>query len=159
MNRAEQTVLVQPMLDHVVEECTAFDREEVFDRMLDECYSFEAVGGPFEYMLPSRVLQEVDPIAYRCGCNDYMDSLETYEIEGETYYISDVVSAQSDYIDTLEWELSDLEDRLSDLEDEGPDDTGDLRTDEHVFGDRLDEVRADIERLRERIEACKTYQF
>jgi hypothetical protein len=127
--------------------------------MLDEVYDFKAVGGPFEYMLPSRVLKEMDPTGYRCGCNDYIDSLDTYEVEGETYYIHDVTKAQEEYIDGLESELSDLEEALSDLEDEGPADTGCLRTDESVHEDRLDEVRADIEWLKGRIEACKTYQF
>ncbi len=159
MNRAEQTVLVQPMLDRIVEECTAIDCEEVFDQMLDEIYDFKAVGGPFAYMLPSRVLREIDPTAYRCGIADYMDSLETYEVEGETYYTSDVTKAQEEYIDGLESELSELEEALSELDDEGPADTGCLRTDEAIHEDEMDEVGADIDRLTERIEACKSYQF
>jgi hypothetical protein len=157
--RAEQTALVQPMLDHIVEECTFIDCDEVFDQMLDEIYDFKAVGGPFADMLPSRVLREIDPIAYRCGINDYIDSLDTYEIEGDTYYIHDVTKAQEEYIDGLESELSDLEDQLSELENEGPVDTGDLAFDESVHEEEMDKVRADIERLTERIEACKTYQF
>ena len=159
MNRAEQTALVQPMLDHIVEECTFIDCDEVFDSMLDELYDFKAVGGPFEYMLPSRVLREMDPTAYRCGRNDYIDSLDPYEIEGDTYYIHDVTKAQEEYIDGLESELSDLEDHLSELEDDGPADTGDLTFDEQNHYARLAEVSDEIDRLTERIEACKTYQF
>lgn len=161
MNRAEQTTLVQPMLDHIVEECTAIDCDEVFDQMLDEVYDFSEVGGPFEYMQASRVLAGVDPIAYRCGCNDYIDSLETYEIEGETYYICDVTKSQEGYIEGLEAELSDLEDKLSNNRDE----LEDLREeglDESELESRVeecDELETQITDLQQRIEACKTYQF
>lgn len=51
---------------------------EVYDRydeMLDECTPIVKVG-MLEYS-PSRVLKEVDPIAYRCDINDWLDSLVT----------------------------------------------------------------------------------
>ena len=51
----------------------------------------------------SRILEELDPIAFRCGLTDYVDTLEMTEDE--------------DYR-ALEDELSDLEDELSYLEDE-----------------------------------------
>ncbi len=158
MNRAEQTALVQPMLDHIVNECTAIDCEEVFDQTLDEVYDFKAVGGPFAHMLPSRVLREVDPIAYRCGCNDYIDSLGTYEVEGGTYYIHDVTKAQEEYIDGLESELSDLESHIDDLIYE--------QTERHEDGidcessqEEIDEMHQKIDDMQTLIEACKTYQF
>ena len=44
-----------------------------YDEMIDDCTPMVKVGS-LEY-LPSRVLKEVDPIAYRCGLNDYLDSL------------------------------------------------------------------------------------
>jgi hypothetical protein len=44
-----------------------------YDEMIDECTPMVKVGN-LEY-LPSRVLKELDPIAYRCGLNDYLDSL------------------------------------------------------------------------------------
>ena len=73
----------------VREELTPFDAEKAFDDMLDDCYSFDKVGGPFAYMSPSSVLKEVDPTAYRCGTNDYVDGLIgetlTDEIGGEHY--------------------------------------------------------------------------
>ena len=49
---------------------------EVYDRydeMLDECTPIVKVG-MLEY-LPSRVLKEVDPIAYRCDLSDWLSSL------------------------------------------------------------------------------------
>ena len=51
---------------------------EVYDRyneMLDECTPIVKVG-MLEY-LPSRVLREVDLIAYNCDLNDWLDSLAT----------------------------------------------------------------------------------
>ena len=46
---------------------------DAYDEMIDDCTPMVKVGS-LEY-LPSRVLKEVDPIAYRCGLNDYLDSL------------------------------------------------------------------------------------
>lgn len=46
--------------------------EEMYDDMIDEIYGEVKVGVTFS---ASRVLKELDPIAYRCGFNDYMDSL------------------------------------------------------------------------------------
>ena len=72
------------------------DYESQYDDMLDECYP------ELFNMLPSRILSECDPIAYRCGLNDYVDSLE--------------ISDDKDY-QLLEEELSELENELQDLEE------------------------------------------
>lgn len=73
--------------DAVAGELKAIDTGTAYDEMLDECFSFESVGGPFARMLPSRVLEEVDPIAYRCGQNDYEDSQrDEWEEVGGSYY-------------------------------------------------------------------------
>jgi hypothetical protein len=48
--------------------------EEMYDEMLDECYP-DMFGH-----CASKILSEVDPIAYRCGLADFSDQ---YEIEGE----------------------------------------------------------------------------
>ena len=53
--------------------CCINDIEELYDDMLDDCYPMVKIG-TLEY-LPSRVLKEVDPIAYRCGMNDYESAL------------------------------------------------------------------------------------
>tara|TARA_R100001082_G_C4234642_1_gene104720 strand:- start:98 stop:325 length:228 start_codon:yes stop_codon:yes gene_type:complete len=50
--------------------------EDVYDsynNMIDDCSPMVRIGN-LEYM-PSEVLKRVDPIAYRCGLNDYLDSL------------------------------------------------------------------------------------
>jgi len=64
------------------------DLEKQYDEMLDECSTVEIGVIKFD---ASRVLQEMDPTAYRCGYSDYTDSLELDElddIDGNTVYIS-----------------------------------------------------------------------
>lgn len=56
--------------------------EEYYDRMLDECYDEIEICG-YSYS-PSIALYRVDEVAYRCGMNDYYDSLASdieYELE------------------------------------------------------------------------------
>jgi hypothetical protein len=72
----------------VIEELDKIDTDELYDQMLDDCFSLESVGGPFAHMSASRVLKEVDPVAYRCGKNDWEDSEsreQWEEIEGDYY--------------------------------------------------------------------------
>lgn len=55
------------------EELENNDNEEEYDDMLDSCYpDIEIMGMTYS---TSKVLSEVDPIAYRCGHSDYNDSL------------------------------------------------------------------------------------
>ena len=85
-------------------ELTSINTEELYDQMLDDCYSFKPVGGIFALMEPHRVLAEMDPIAYRCGVNDYEDSLrDEYECVNDLYYdrkevqdIRDTVKAKAE---------------------------------------------------------------
>lgn len=68
-------------VDHI-DEINEFDQFEVlteqeatelYDDMLDDCNEVVQVCG-MSYN-PSRVLKEVDPIAYNCGFSDFCDSL------------------------------------------------------------------------------------
>ena len=56
---------------------------EMYDEMLDECHEDVKVCG-MTYNT-SRVLKEVDPIAYRCGFSDYTSHLEEDHIYVEGY--------------------------------------------------------------------------
>jgi len=49
-----------------------YDLHERYDDMLDECCDEVRIGS-LSYM-PSRALKEVDPIAYRVGFSDWLDS-------------------------------------------------------------------------------------
>ena len=73
------------------------DYESSYDDMLDKCYT-EVFN-----ILPSRILSECDPIAYRCGLYDYLDGLD----------VSDDANYQK-----LEQELEELQAELEELEEE-----------------------------------------
>lgn len=89
MNSKErQTEIEKRLTERVADDLIAIDTETLYDDMLDECYDFSNVGGPFAYMSPARVLAEVDPVAYRCGKNDYEDaeSRDNWEEVDGAYY-------------------------------------------------------------------------
>lgn len=97
--------------EKVKAELTPFDVDSAFADMLDELYSFDSVGEPFEGLLPSRVLKECDETAFRCGVNDYADSLckdgRIEEIAGD-YYDADEVQTIRDEVEE-EWTTDDEE--------------------------------------------------
>lgn len=72
------------------------DYEDQYCDSIDEMG--DVVIGSLTYQA-SRVLKEIDPIAYSCGLNDFVDSLELNP-------------------DDLEEELEELEDQLIELDDE-----------------------------------------
>lgn len=75
------------------------DHEDDFDEVLDEGGAVVVGGCEF---LPSRILRELDPIAYRCGLNDYVDSID--------------LSDDANYCDLCD-ELADLEAELEEVEE------------------------------------------
>ena len=76
-------------------ELDSSDYEDSYNDMLDECYP------ELFNMLPSRILEECDPIAYNCGLSDYVDSIE---LENSSEY-NELVSE----LEELESELEELE--------------------------------------------------
>tara|TARA_R100001510_G_C7649768_1_gene207238 strand:- start:1631 stop:1825 length:195 start_codon:yes stop_codon:yes gene_type:complete len=56
-----------------------YDAEEMYDEWLDSMGEVEVCGLTY---CASRVLKEIDPIAYRCGFNDFLDA-EGYEIDND----------------------------------------------------------------------------
>jgi len=100
----------------VREELTPVDLEQAFDEMIDECYSFDGIGGPFEHMSPSRVLAEMDPTARRCGIADMSDNEDYEEIGGDSYDRREVERIREDVTTEYDDELADADD--DDEEDE-----------------------------------------
>ena len=139
-----KTETLQKLLSHVTSECKTIDREARFDEMLDQCYSFESVGGPFAHMSPSSVLKECDPTAYRCGVNDWADGERWAEIEGEYYDSDDVETAREAFVEEMESEVSDLED---DIEQKGID-VKDLEAQLEDGEGKASELEAEIEALQ-----------
>ena len=95
--------------NRIIENCKTVNIEDAYNDMLDECYSFDSVGGIFASMSPSRVLRECDPVAYRCGMNDYQDSLGLIEIKSDYYQSDDCEQQREELVAELEAEVSKLE--------------------------------------------------
>lgn len=83
------------------------DFADQFDDMLDESGTVEAGGYSF---YPSRILKELDPTAYRCSLNDFVDSLDVED--------SDEYKALQEEIDQLKSDIEDLESEIEDLENQ-----------------------------------------
>jgi hypothetical protein len=111
----------------VKEELTPIDREQRFRDVLDECYSFKDVGGPFAHMSPSAVLEEMDPIAFRCGVNDYLDdeNVDEYEGDGESYEHDELQALRDQAEEEIDAEIADEEAEAEEAEAE-KDEPGDV---------------------------------
>lgn len=57
----------------VIKEMSDDDLKEQYDEMLDEIYGEVKLGNLT--FSPSRIIRELDPIAYRTGLGEYEDSL------------------------------------------------------------------------------------
>lgn len=87
-NRTQLDELIE---EAIVKELKPIDVEERFRSFLDEVWGDVNICG-YIYST-SRILEEVDPVAFRCGCNDWVDSKTgdtfTEEIRGEIYDFSE----------------------------------------------------------------------
>lgn len=109
MDKITEKQIDAEIAERVKADGTPIDREARFSDMIDELYSFDSVGGPFACMTPSKVLLEMDPVAFRCGVNDYEDSEGWIEIDGEYYDRKEVGAVCDDFADDVESEADDLE--------------------------------------------------
>ena len=88
------------------------DYEDQFDESLDESIP-EIEIGSLTYS-PSHVLKNVDPTAYRCSLNDFVDSLDVEDSDEYKELQEEIDQLQSD-IENLENEIEDLENQIADL--------------------------------------------
>ena len=88
------------------------DFADQFDESLDESIP-EIEIGCLTYS-PSHVLKNVDPTAYRCGLNDFVDSLDVEDSEQYKELQDEIDQLKSD-IEDLENEIEDLENQIADL--------------------------------------------
>ena len=88
------------------------DYENQFDELLDESGTVEAGGF---YFYPSRILKELDPTAYRCGLNDYADSVFDVTENDDYKALQDEIAQLESDIEDLENEIEDLENQIADL--------------------------------------------
>lgn len=109
--------IIQELHDKVKEDLTPLEVNSMYDDMLDECYDLSEVGGPFSHMLASKVLEECDPVAYRCGFTDWLDGERFYEVDGEYYHGTDLERVKVELIDELESEADYIRDQLDEFEE------------------------------------------
>lgn len=139
------TNIIEQLEQQIRDDLTPIDREEHFRAMLDECYNFEKVGGPFAHMSPSAVLEECDPTAFRCGVNDYADGENWVEVNGDTCDQDECEKIKSAMVSDLESQISDKEEEISDENDEDEPDLAALRTFHSELAD-LQEQLAELNR-------------
>ena len=135
-----KSTTIEALIAHITNELTPIDIEARFDAFLDECYSFDKVGGPFENMTPSRVLREVDPTAHRCGVSDFSDGEPWVEIDGDYYEQDEVEEAKAEFIAECEEAITGLE---MDIESELEPEVGS----EGTLEEQLTKVRAELAEL------------
>lgn len=88
------------------------DYIDEYDSLLDESGPVTVCG--LEYY-PSLILGEVDPIAYRCGLNDFVDSTYSAEDTDEYKALAEEIDFLNDQISDLQDEIDDLENQIADL--------------------------------------------
>lgn len=152
---------LKQLKSRIRDEHDSVSMEDLYDSMLDECYSFEKVGGSFTYLKPSNVLKEMRPTDYRCGLADYSDSVSSEYVEvfcDEYYRTEDVEETKNEMVYEIEQEIAGLENELNDLDNDlknlekmepnSPEDKEDLR-------DQINEVKENISELEEDIQALE----
>ena len=83
------------------------DYVEQYEEVLNSEGEVKVAGLTF---YPADIIRELDPIAYRCGLNDYVDGIE--KSDSEKY------QELEDELEALEDELTDLENELEEKEEE-----------------------------------------
>jgi len=81
------------VIRHLIQtKLTPVDGDEMYEELLDECYPEVKIGcGIYS---PSRIIKELDPVAFDSGANENLDSLaedgQLYEYEGDYYSLTDL---------------------------------------------------------------------
>jgi hypothetical protein len=122
--------IIQDLEDRIASELPAVDLEQRHRNMLDECYGEISIG--YLTFSASRIVEEMDPIAFRCAVSDSTDSENVVEIRGDYYDADDAERVKQEMIDELTAEIDAL---ASDVSVGAPDDErasdklGDLKND------------------------------
>lgn len=91
------------------------DFSDQFDGCLDEAGSIAVAGCTF---YPSQILKACDPVAYRCGLNDFADFEFRKEDTEEYKALQDEIDQLESDIEDLESEIEDLQSQIEELENE-----------------------------------------
>lgn len=95
-------------------ECDPDDLADQFDECLDGAGSIEVAGCTF---YPSQILKACDPVAYRCGLNDFADSYFDKEETDEYRSLQEEIDQLESDIEDLESEIEDLENQIEEIEE------------------------------------------
>lgn len=95
----EKIAEVKEQMDNF--EVSDYISSDDYDSLIDDCNEMVQIGG-LTYS-PSQVLSNIDPVAYRCGFNDYCDGIDKEDIKE--------YQDLQDELDALESELEELEDK------------------------------------------------
>jgi hypothetical protein len=86
--------LTQTQIERIQAELAPVGLHAYLDELMDDTYTFDQVGGPFAYMLPSQVFREVDPIGYKEALleqrNFLLEEGEAVEVGEDLYWKSEV---------------------------------------------------------------------
>lgn len=88
--------------------------EEQYIEMLDSEGTITAGGIKFD---PSRVLKKLDPIAFSCGLNDWIDSLDKEDDENYKELLEELERLEEE-LEELQAELEELQAELEEEEEE-----------------------------------------
>lgn len=91
------------------------DFADQFDEFMDEDFP-EIEIGSLTYS-PSYVLKNVDPVAYRCSLNDFVDSFDV-EDSDEYKALQEEIDDIQEEIYHLRFDIEDLESEIEDMENQ-----------------------------------------
>jgi hypothetical protein len=111
MNTTDTPDIITQLNTRIADELTAIDREERFRDMIDSCYGDTVKIAGYEYTT-SHALETLDPTAFRCGVNDYADSENWVEINGDYYEQADCERIKDEMQDELESSIADKEQEI-----------------------------------------------
>lgn len=143
---AQKAAVILALTERVQSECSIIDMEQRFRDSLDSCYPVVTVGG-LEFA-PSRVMEGLDLVAFRCGVADSSDHENVVEIEGEYYDCDKVDEARDEFAADLQTELRGEQEELDSLE-----------LNEGVDPDDVAFVRAAVALTEAKIELAESHSF
>lgn len=77
---------------------TGDEAHDQYNDMLNDCYDEVSVGGMT--WTPSEVLEKMDPVAYRCGFNDFEDS----QLQDGSWFEEDPTEEEEEEEEEIDWE-------------------------------------------------------
>ena len=104
---------MQSTLEQMTSDPLAYFEDEIteqYDDMLNESYGESVDALPFYCGSAASLCEDKDPTFYRCGLNDYTDSVEVSHFD-------EYIDLESE-IEELESEIEGLEEEIEELEEE-----------------------------------------